>query len=329
MYPLVSVLLPVYNGEASVREAIESVLAQDYPNFEFVIVDNASNDSTPSIIEHYSDDRRVRVIRNETTVPRLENFVKAFESALTTSRWLKFIGDDDRLLAGCLTEMVRVAEAGSDVGLVSSQYYDGERLVTGALPVGQELVEGPQFLRRLLLEPKTRETLFSPASLLVAHQAYRALGPFRTDLLHADHELFYRVLNHYNLAFVHQPLTVSGYHSGSGQAGSTAAGYTFVEAYLIRYKNLHKYDNLKLTFAEVERVKNNLVNDSVGFMLARIARGDFKAAFGHLTKIPLAALYHMPLSFFYFCSLALKKLLRREKIKLLSGAEGSRSANDR
>jgi glycosyltransferase involved in cell wall biosynthesis len=327
--PLVSVLLPVYNGEAYVREAIESVLAQDYPNFEFVIVDNASNDSTPDIIGEYSSDRRLRVIRNDKTVPRLENFVKVFASAAAESSWLKFIGDDDQLLKGCLTEMVRVAEAGDKVGLVSSHYYDGERLVTGALPVGQELVKGPQFLRRLLLEPNTRETLFSPASLLVAHQAYRALGPFRTDLLHADHELFYRVLNSFNLAFVHQPLTVSGYHSGSGQAGSTAAGYTFVEAYLIRYKSLHKYNNLKLTAMEVERVKSNLVNDSVGFMLARIARGDFKAAFMHLTKIPLAAIYHLPLSFLYFCSLALKKLLRREKIKLLSGVEDSRSANDR
>jgi glycosyltransferase involved in cell wall biosynthesis len=317
LHSLVSVLLPVYNGEASVREAIESVLAQDYPNFEFVIVDNASNDSTPSIIENYYDDRRVRVIRNDKTVPRLENFVKAFDSALPESRWLKFIGDDDRLLAGCLTEMVRVAEAGDNVGLVSSQYYDGERLVTGALLPGQELTDGPQFLRRLLLEPQARETLFSPASLLVAHQAYRYLGPFRTDLLHADHELFYRVLNRYNLAFVHQPLTVSGYHSGSGQAGSTAAGFTFVEAYLIRYTNLNKYNNVKLSVLEVEKIKGNLVKDSVGFMLARIAGGNYKAALAHLKKISPAAIWHIPLSLVYFATLALKKLYRREPINLL------------
>ena len=317
MHPLVSVLLPVYNGEAYVREAIESVLAQDYPHYEFVIVDNASNDSTPAIIESYCDDKRVRVIRNEATVPRLENFVKAFKSAAAESRWLKFVGDDDRLLAGCLTEMVRVAEAGDNVGLVSSQYYDGKRLVTGALPPEQELVDGPQFLRRLLLEPQTRETLFSPASLLVAQQAYRDLGPFRTDLLHADHELFYRVLNHYNLAFVHQPLTVSGYHSCSGQAGSTAAGFTFVEAYLIRYSNLNKYNKVKLTALEVEKIKGNLVNDSVGFMLARIAKGDYKAALTHLKKIPPAAYFHIPLRLIYFVTLALKKLYHREPIQLL------------
>lgn len=315
---LVSVLLPVYNGEAFVREAIESVLAQDYANFEFVIVDNASTDGTAGIIAEYSADKRIRVIRNERTLPRLDNFVKAFSSADAESRWLKFIGDDDRLLPGCLSEMVRAAEQTERVGLVSSHYYDGERLVTGALPPGMEAVKGPQILRRLLLEPKARETVFSPASLLVSHRAYREMGGFRTDLLHADSELFYRILNRYDLAFVHKPLTVSGYHGGSGQAGSTARGYTFSEAYLIRYHNIKVYDNLKLNAVEVELVKNNLVNDSVGFLLARMAGGDIKTAYSHLKTIPAAAIYHLPLSVFYFAGLAVKKFLRREPIRLLS-----------
>lgn len=315
---LVSVLLPVYNGEVFVREAIESVLAQDYANFEFVIADNASTDNTSEIIALYSNDRRIRVIRNEKTLPRLDNFVKAFASADAESRWLKFIGDDDRLLPGCLTEMVRVAEQTEGVGLVSSHYYNGERLVTGALPPGMEAVNGPQFLRRLLLEPEVRATVFSPASLMVSHRAYREMGGFRTDLLHADSELYYRILNRYKLAFVHKPLTVTGYHSGSGQAGSTARGNTFAEAYLIRYHNLKLYDNLKLGSLEVERIKNNLVNDSVGFLLARMASGDLKTAYSHLKTIPAAAIYHLPLSIFYFAGLAVQKFLRREPIRLLS-----------
>ncbi len=319
MHSPVSVLLPIYNGEATVREAIESVLAQDYASFELVIVDNASTDSTAKIIAEYSGDKRVRVIENVETVPRLDNFVKAFAAAAEESRWLKFIGDDDRLLPGCLREMVRVAEEGANIGLVSSHYYDGERLVTGILPAGTEMVSGPEFLRRLLLEPAARSTVFSPASLLVSHNAYREMGGFRTDLLHADSELFYRILNSFNLGFVHQPLTVTGYHSGSGQAGSTARGFTFAEAYLIRYRNLSCYDNVTLTALEVEKLKNNLVNDSVGFMLGRIAAGQCRAALGHLSAIPLAAVYHLPLSLCYFGGLAVKKILRREEIRLLSG----------
>ena len=315
--PLVSVLLPVYNGQAFVREAIESVLAQDYPVFEFIIVDNASTDSTPAIIGEYSVDQRIKVYRNEETLPRLENFVRAFDLAAGESRWLKFIGDDDRFLPSCLSEMVRAGEQSANVGLVSSHYYTGEKLVEGIIPAGQEWADGPLFLRRLLLEPEARSTVHSPASLMVSHQAYRELGGFRTDLLHADSELFYRILNYYDLAYVHRPLTITGFHSGSGQAGSTASGHTFVEAYLIRYRNLKFYNRVQLSAGEKERIKFNLVTDSAGFMLSRLAAGDFKGVFSHLKKIPAGASYHLPLSLAYFFGLGVKKLVRREPVRLL------------
>ncbi len=312
----VSVLLPVYNGQAYVREAIESVLAQSYPNFEFIIVDNASKDHTPAIIGEYSADRRIRAVRNEKTLPRLENFKKAFELAAEESRWLKFIGDDDRLLADCLEEMVRAGEEGSNVGLVSSHYYDGDRLVKGILAPEVERVKGPLFLKRLLLEPSARATVYSPASLLVASRAYREMGGFRTDLLHADSELFYRILNRFDLAYVHMPLSVTGFHSASGQAGSIKSGHTFTEAYLIRYHNLKYYDRLYLSGWEKEQVKFNLVNDSVGFMLSCLVKGDFKTLFNHLFKIPAGALYHLPLSLAYFLGLGVKKLVRGEPVRL-------------
>ncbi len=321
LYSLVSVLLPVYNGEATVREAIESVLAQDYPNFEFIIVDNASTDGTAGIIREYISDSRIRLLRNETTLPRLDNFVKSFNSAAGESHWLKFVGDDDRLLPTCLTDMVSAGEKSSRTGLITSYYYDGDRLVTGVLPEDSEVFQGPQLLRRLLLEPETRSVVFSPASLMVSHRAYLEMRGFRTDLLHADSELFYRILNSYDLAFVHKALTITGYHSGSGQAGSTARGFTFKEAYLIRYHNLKRYDNVVLSPLEREKVKNNLVTDSTGFMLTRLAAGDFRAALKHLSSIPPNAIYHLPLSIFYFAILAVKKLMRRDPIRILKSKQ--------
>lgn len=314
---LVSVLLPVYNGEATVRDAIESVLDQDYENYEFIIVDNASTDKTANIIADYSGNRRIRVISNKETLPRLENFSRAFAAASKESRWFKFVGDDDRLLPNCLTDMVRAGEQYDNVGLVCSHYYNGERLVTGILKEDDNLVYGPCILRKMLLDPEARSTIFSPTSVLIANRVYWKMGGFRTDLLHADNELFFRILNLYDLAYVHKPLTHIGYHSSSGQADSTARGITFAEAYLIRYSNLKLYDNVKLNRFEVEKVKNNLANDSTGFILGQLVRGDFKTAFGHLAAVPLSTIYHLPLSLCYFFLLAVKKLIRREPIRLL------------
>ncbi len=317
--PLLSVLLPVYNGEAYVREAIESILAQDYEPFEFIIVDNASTDGTDLIIEEYRNDRRVRVIRNNETVPRLVNFRLAFDAAAPESRWFKFIGDDDQLLPGCLNEMVRAGEKEERIGLVCSYYYNGDHLVKGAVPEGAEVLCGPEILKKMLLEPEARSTIFSPATVLIPEAVYRETGGFRTDLLHADAELFYRILNRYDLAYVHKPLTRVGYHSSSGQAQSTLSGDTFSEAYLVRYHHLELYDNVKLNWRQVEKIKNNLVNDSVGFMLACLARGRLKTALKHLGQIPPPALYHLPVSMAYFFLLALRKLFRSEPIRLLSG----------
>ena len=65
--PFVSIVTPVYNGAAYLADCIESVLAQTYTNWEYIIVDNRSTDSTPDIASAYARrDPRIRVHTNET-----------------------------------------------------------------------------------------------------------------------------------------------------------------------------------------------------------------------------------------------------------------------
>jgi glycosyltransferase involved in cell wall biosynthesis len=63
--PLVSIGMPVYNGENFLRLALSSLLAQDYPHFELIISDNASDDGTEEICREYqAHDRRIRYLRH-------------------------------------------------------------------------------------------------------------------------------------------------------------------------------------------------------------------------------------------------------------------------
>ena len=62
--PKVTVLMPVYNGEKYLREAIESILDQDFIDFEFLIINDGSTDSSSEIISSYSDPR-IRIVDNE------------------------------------------------------------------------------------------------------------------------------------------------------------------------------------------------------------------------------------------------------------------------
>jgi glycosyltransferase involved in cell wall biosynthesis len=81
-FPLVSIGFPVYNGEATIRRAIDSLLAQDYPNIELVISDNCSSDGTAEICQEYAKkDGRVRYYRTEKNQGQVWNFKHVLDEA--------------------------------------------------------------------------------------------------------------------------------------------------------------------------------------------------------------------------------------------------------
>lgn len=79
---LVSIGLPVHNGETFIRQAIDSLLAQDYVNIELIISDNASNDQTQNIcMEYAAQDKRVRYYRSDLNMGACWNFNYVFEKS--------------------------------------------------------------------------------------------------------------------------------------------------------------------------------------------------------------------------------------------------------
>jgi len=80
--PLVSVGVPVYNGEATLRRALDSLLAQDMDDFEVIVCDNASTDTTPAIVAGYAArDDRIRLHRNPTNLGLAGNFNRTVDLA--------------------------------------------------------------------------------------------------------------------------------------------------------------------------------------------------------------------------------------------------------
>lgn len=119
--PWVSIGLPVYNGDKYLVEAIESVLKQTYPNFELIIVDNASNDMTESISKSYAEaDERIRYIRHSQNIGGAANFAFAAKSArYGIFTWL---AHDDRLENGFLEETVAIMQQDESVALVATDF---------------------------------------------------------------------------------------------------------------------------------------------------------------------------------------------------------------
>jgi glycosyltransferase involved in cell wall biosynthesis len=119
--PLLSIGVPVFNGENYLRQAVESILSQDFGDFELVISDNASTDGTSAICADYARmDKRVRLHRNETNIGAIANHNLVFQ--LSTGKYFKWAAHDDECAPGVLAACVRTLEDAPDqVALVYPQ----------------------------------------------------------------------------------------------------------------------------------------------------------------------------------------------------------------
>lgn len=89
MLPLISIGLPVYNGEKFIDRAISNILSQDYPNLELLISDNCSNDATSSICQIYNEkDQRVKYLKQKTNIGGPANYKEVlFKSSGDLFMW--------------------------------------------------------------------------------------------------------------------------------------------------------------------------------------------------------------------------------------------------
>ena len=211
--PLVSVFTPVYNTEKYLGECIESVLRQDYANWEYVIVDNCSTDRSAEIARSYAArESRIRVVSNEAFLPVIQNWNSALRQISPESKYCKVVHADDWLFSNCLAEMVNLMEANPSVGLTSAYRLVEAKVTLDGLPYPSTVVCGREICRRTLL----RELyLFgSPTSLLMRSDLVRRKADFYNSAnLHADTEVCFELLRNSDFGFVHQVLTFTRRHN--------------------------------------------------------------------------------------------------------------------
>jgi glycosyltransferase involved in cell wall biosynthesis len=205
--PLVSVVTPVHNGEPYLRECIESVLAQTYPDWDHTIVDNCSTDRTLEIARDYAaKDPRIRVWNSETFVRVEQSYNNAFRQISPASKYCKVVAADDWLFPECLEKMVGLAEEHPTVAIVGAYGLRGATVRCQGLPYPSASVSGRDMCRgQLLGGPYVFGT---PTSLLFRSDIVRSRHAFFNESnFHCDSEACLEVLEHHDFGFVHQVLT--------------------------------------------------------------------------------------------------------------------------
>lgn len=132
--PVISIILPTYNGAKFIRQSIDSCLAQTFSDFELIVVNDCSTDETAAIIEDYADkDSRVRVIHNKFNKKLPLSLNTGFDAA--TGKYHTWTSDDNYYAPNALETMLDCfLQGGQELGLVYSDYtiIDNDGAITGS-----------------------------------------------------------------------------------------------------------------------------------------------------------------------------------------------------
>jgi glycosyltransferase involved in cell wall biosynthesis len=119
--PLVSIGFPVYNGASRMRRALDSLLSQTYQNFELVISDNASTDTTGDLCREYmAKDLRIRYIRQTENIGQVPNFIFVLKEA--RGEYFMWANDDDWRAPEYIEELLSALITHPDHAVAQSSY---------------------------------------------------------------------------------------------------------------------------------------------------------------------------------------------------------------
>jgi glycosyltransferase involved in cell wall biosynthesis len=205
--PLVSIVTPVYNGEEYFVECIESILAQTYRNWEYIIVNNCSKDRTMEIARRYAArDPRVRIHDNKEFLPVIANHNATLRQISPASKYCKLVFADDWIFPDCIERMVAVAERYPSVGIVGAYVLQGKEVKCTGLPYQTTMFDGQEICRRHLLEHL--HVFESANAVLYRADLVRNKATFFNERnIHADTEVCFALLKNSDFGFVHQILT--------------------------------------------------------------------------------------------------------------------------
>jgi glycosyltransferase involved in cell wall biosynthesis len=198
----ISVVIPVFNRQHLIGAALDSVLAQDVPELDIVIVDNHSDDGTWEFLQTY-DDERVRLFRNDCNIGLFGNFNRCAEEI--RGQYVLFLCSDDRLAPAFLRSAIALLDRYPSAALLSSR-----GVVVSA--AGRKSVIADCFPRGLYDGASVPSAWFwtnytyganpfnYPSGIVMRTSALNRSLPFRAEIgAGADIDLFLRVLSYGDL----------------------------------------------------------------------------------------------------------------------------------
>lgn len=196
---LISVVMPVYNCERTIEEAVQSVLRQTYENLELIIVDDCSSDRTADIVSGMQDPR-IRLIRNK--VNRGASYARTCGIEEASSEWIAFLDGDDKWDMEKLAKQTALLEKhpGAVLLFTGSAFMNDEgRMLEYTLHVPEMIT----------YEELLKQNRISCSSVLVRKEMMRKYPFPDISMIHEDFAVWLRILREVRYAYgIDEPLLI-------------------------------------------------------------------------------------------------------------------------
>lgn len=315
----ISIALPVYNGANFIKEAIESILIQDYENFELVIVDNASKDETFAIADSFAQkDNRIKLFSFEEHLGQVDNVNRAAQ--MCTNEWIHFFCHDDIMLQGCVKNVVETIEKvkdNTDIALISHKpawlFMNNIVKVPFNEINGKTIFDYKEFTEVghineidfvVHQKEQTAQNIINgkgpylPAltTAIVRKDVFDLLGTFDNKFIHFDVFLWMKLVKTYSYLELSKALTLTRIH-GSQVAVDARKSLRTVEDNKVFWKQYLKFVTDKPTLKQKAFVFLKPITTAIGIMTVTTIRFGFFNGIKILGKLPI---YWIPFVLVYF-----------------------------
>ncbi len=257
--PLVSICIPTYQGSLWIRATMSSALAQDYPEVEVVVSDDASTDETVAHVLAVRDER-VRLVHSQHRLGMAQNWSRSAQGA--RGAYLKLLMQDDLLDPTCVSRMADVLSRNPSAGFVFSlrriEPTDSTgrnnvhlarklgRLASRLGPLG-EVNDGRAIFDAMRRTGFRGNWIGEPTAVMVRREALQRVGLFNTRLRQlTDLELWLRLAFFYDVGFVPEELATFRLHPASMTSSNAALGDAWLDrAWLL--EGLREHPEIRAT----------------------------------------------------------------------------------
>ncbi len=269
---LISIVIPSYNSEKTIKRTIDSVLKQTYKNFELIIIDDNSSDNTVLIIKEISD-KRITLYINKQNLGFQGNWNKVLKKA--NGIYIKLLPDDDLLHKNALLEQIKILEKFENVVLVGSKRNIIDEKDALIMKRGKSLSKHNPCNYKEVLKATMRygtNPIGEPGSTLFRASALKNNIEFDAELIHfIDLDFYLKILQYGDYYFIDKVLSSFRVWNRSYSVSNKKDNYQESNQFFQNLYTQNSFLNITdLIISKLNIIKNRILKFIFYFFISKI-----------------------------------------------------------